>query len=590
MLKPIVKALIVALGVISANDVSATKLQFPSPKATLASPNANGDHLYFVLLRVDLVRELGDVGEAPPIPPSEVRPFDDSRAWHRADARKMVRLLEGEYGFSATTMTSWIAPSLTAYLSEKQLAALDADPRVDTIELVTASTNGHGNDFSSAPPWSDVLTSGEEISYGKVAMDMNDNVTPGTTVYMIDAGMDSNGLAHVDLDGGFLTTPGTGTSNCVGAEVHAAAVASVLSAEHGNSAGIKGVNNAGPIISVSKGCTSTDVHTAMDWAVGDMESKGINGVINLSANSADYIDGTSVAQFMRKASARALVVQSAGNQNGNACSYAYSPAINGDGMLVVGGVDSSGAQATPFDESEVSGAGATEPGSNYGTCVEVWAPGQLIWVDYADGTSTSKRLRWSGTSFSAPHVSAMAARYGTSTTNPVVREAFIRSKLFGTGHVDSASQSIKVPSYTQTPLFTIPSKLAVSSVSVTSTYLTNSGTNATDGNYLTTMWNSGVTPSYPSTQPYIQLDLGATKTLYSMRFMPAQSPSGTSTHDVYVGTTSPPTTFAGTITRNIMDGETMSLNLGGASARYVRLVTHSSPSWAAYYEVEVFGN
>ncbi|MBL0142060.1 MAG: discoidin domain-containing protein [Betaproteobacteria bacterium] len=125
---------------------------------------------------------------------------------------------------------------------------------------------------------------------------------------------------------------------------------------------------------------------------------------------------------------------------------------------------------------------------------------------------------------------------------------------------------------------------------MSSTYSTYVGSNATDGNYLTTQWNSGVTPSYPSTQPYIELDLGATKSLYSMRFMPAQSPSGTSTHDIYVGTSSPPTTLAGTVSRDLMDGETMSLNLSSYSARYVKIVTRASPSWAAYYEVEVFGN
>lgn len=503
----------------------------------------------------------------------------------------MVRFLEGHYNFSAITMTSWIAPSLTAYLSEEQLAALDADPRVDTIELVTMPENGH-NDFSATPPWSDDPTGGEEVTYGKVAMDMNDNVTPTNKVYMIDAGTNANVMGHLDLDGGFITNPSTGTPTCYGYETHAGAVASILSAEHGNSVGVKGVNNAAPVVSVPKGCNATYVPTALDWAVGDMEYYGITGVINLSANSNYYADGTTVAKFIRKASDRALVIQSAGNQNSDACTYAYGPAIDGDGVLVVGGVESTGAQATPFDESEVYGGSHAydEPGSNYGSCVEVWAPGQLIWVDFADGSSTSKRLRWSGTSFSAPHVAAMAARYGSSTTSPVIREAYIRSKLFATGSVDSASQNIGVPSYTQAPLFTLPTKLAPSGVTVSSTYSTNVGTNATDGNYLTTQWNSGVTPSYPTTQPYIQLDLGATRTLYSMRFMPAQSPSGTSTHDIYVGSTNPPTTLAGTITRDIMDGETMSRNLSGYSARYVRIVTRASPSWAAYYEVEVFGN
>jgi Subtilase family/F5/8 type C domain len=606
MFKPILKAGIVALGILIANDGYATKLQFPSPKATLAPTNENGDHLYLILLRADYVRELGDAGVPPPIAPSDMTPTDDPRAWHRANARKMVGLLEQEYAFSANSMTSWIAPTFTAYLSEAQFQALDEDPRVDTIAYEEASEIH----FSASPPWSDVLVSSEWVSYGKVATDTNDNVTPTNTVYLIDAGMTATTKAHVDLDGGFMTYPSTGNVICANGgvpELHTAAVASVLSAEHGNSAGVKGVNNAGPIIVVPIGnpltsgstCDEVSIRNAMDWAVGDMETKGITGVISMSLNQTFFADHAllMVPQFLRKASARALVVESAGNDYQAACTWAYGPRIDGDGILVVSAVNSAGKEITStekFDESQVNGGSHAfdEQGSNYGACVEAWAPGQLIWVDFPDGTagSTTKRLQWSGTSFSAPTVAAIAARYGTSSTNPVLREAFIRSKLFSTGFNDTSGQAIKVPSYTQSGLFTIPTKLTPSSLTVSSTYLSNVASNATDGNYLTTMWNSGVQPVWPSTQPYIQFDLGATKTLYSMRFMPAQSPSGTSVHDVYVGTSNPPTTLYSTITRSIMDGEMLSMNLGGTSARYVRLVTRQSPSWAAYYEVEIFGN
>lgn len=265
MLKPIVKAVIVALGILAANDVFATKLRFPQSNAPLVT-NANGDHLYFVLLRADFVRELGDAGEAQPIPPSEMRPTDDPRAWHRADARKMVRSLEGDYNFSAISMTSWIAPSLKAYLSERQLAALDADPRVDTIELMEAA----GTTFSASPPWDDYTTAGGEgVSYGKVAMDMDDNVTPSATVYMLDAGLGTNGLSHVDLSGGFVTNFNiNGITNCDSEETHASSVAGILSATHGNSAGIKGVNNAGTILSVSKYCDYTyATHWIGQWPI-----------------------------------------------------------------------------------------------------------------------------------------------------------------------------------------------------------------------------------------------------------------------------------------------------------------------------------
>jgi hypothetical protein len=555
----------------------------------LLPPALNGDRLYLILLRADMIRNLGDEGEAPPLAPRDPRNAADFRAWHRADTRKMVRVIERDYGISAVAMSSWLAPTLTAYMSSEAVAMMELDPRIELIELITTTPEGH--DFSAAPPWTDNTSGAEYISYGKYAMDMTDSISTSNRVYMLDAGLDSNGLAHVDLDSGHLTQPWVGVATCTSSVAHSAAVASVLSAEHGNSAGIKGMNNASPVTSVRKGCSgATDAITALDWATVDAESNGRFAVINFSANATTYANGTLTAKVMRRASSRNLIVQSAGNFEEDACLKAYSPTMPGDGFLVVGAVDQTGAAVAGFDYSGVPGGSASSVGSSYGACVEVWAPGQLIWIDWPDSTHTT-RYRWSGTSFAAPHVAALAARNGNTSTNPVIREAYIRSKLFSTGYTDPGTgAAINVPSYTQTPTFTLPTKLSPSSLSVSSTYSTYVASNATDNNYLTTSWNSGVTPVYPSVQPYFQMDLGSSKTLYSIRFMVAQSPNGTSTHEVYVGNSNPPTTLAATVTRDVIDGEMMAVNLSGYTGRYVRVVTRASPSWAAYYEVEVFGN
>jgi hypothetical protein len=55
----------------------------------------------------------------------------------------------------------------------------------------------------------------------------------------------------------------------------------------------------------------------------------------------------------------------------------------------------------------------------------------------------------SGTSMAAPHVAAMAARYGTPATSPADRESYIRSRLFTTGQTDQAGAPIRVPSIAQ---------------------------------------------------------------------------------------------------------------------------------------------
>src|SRR4029078_893564 len=107
MRKSLIKSAIFLFGVFLAGHNWATKVQFPNPKLLLMPPNAQGERLYFVLLRTDFVRALGDAGEAPAVHPRDMRPTDDGRAWHRPDTRKMVRFLEREYQITAIAMTSW---------------------------------------------------------------------------------------------------------------------------------------------------------------------------------------------------------------------------------------------------------------------------------------------------------------------------------------------------------------------------------------------------------------------------------------------------------------------------------------------------
>ena len=585
MLKKLVRALLLA-GVVTMAPAAIAAKVLPPPASGVPVQDEHGNVLYIVLLRTDMVRALGDEGEAPPVPTRELsRAHYDFRSWHRADTRKAVRMLENEYGVQAVSMTSWLMPTFTAYLSLENLNRLEFDPRVEVI--ATEVLPPKGSDFSASPPWSNDLTGSDYISYAKIAMDMNDSATSSTKVHMHDAGLGSPnlGLDHQDLDSGHITQPWTGVSTCSGNESHSTGVAGVLSAEH-NSIGIKGMNNAGTVVSVRRGCGfASEIVSALDYSVLDAETNGEYIVINISSNSSLYADDVNsiVPWAMRRASARALIIQAAGNNNDSACAYAFAWPSPVDGIMVVGAVNSSGAVPSTFDESDVGGS-SSNAGSNYGSCVELYAPGQLIYTDYT-GSQTQRNMR-SGTSFAAPAVAAMAARYSNSM-NPVVREAKVRAQLFSTGSTDPGdSKAVKIPSYTQSPAFTVPTQLT-GSISANYTYNSSySAAMANDGNYLSTSWNSGVQPSYPTIQPYLEIDLGSTKTLSSVRFAVAQSPSGYSTHDVLVDGV-----YKGSIsTTYVTDGQMLAFNLGGISGRYVKLRTFSSPGWAAYYEFEVFGN
>ena len=167
----------------------------------------------------------------------------------------------------------------------------------------------------------------------------------------------------------------------------------------------------------------------------------------------------------------AFVARSAGNQGVHSCSlypadppntyapYAYrvNPVLCGnstdppDGIMVVGAVNDTGAPVSasaPFAASVPANQATTENYSNYGQCVDIWAPGNSIVSSWGDlitaapfsistrvAGSYSNKIWLSGTSMAAPHVAGAAAyladAYGLTTPGQI--ETMVRQNawLFG---------------------------------------------------------------------------------------------------------------------------------------------------------------
>ncbi len=202
----------------------------------------------------------------------------------------------------------------------------------------------------------------------------------------------------------------------------------------------------------------------------------------------------------------AFFVQSAGNQTGsvlsgfdgrgrNVCtqffygntgnsgpSLAYTHAYpnNGttnpaDGIMVIGAIRSDGAAvdviasngatvARQFSATVPSGINTPPTSSNYGGCLDAWAPGDRIystWCLHAPGQScvvgggpytgngTSGTQGWaflSGTSMAAPHVAGAAAYLADALllTTPATIEQAVRARLYGTGYLDQGSNAVKI--------------------------------------------------------------------------------------------------------------------------------------------------
>ena len=136
--------------------------------------------------------------------------------------------------------------------------------------------------------------------------------------------------------------------------------------------------------------TSSGLLDAIDWIIADHQARGGGpAVANLSLGAADR--STLIDQAVAALAVNGILpVASAGNQRDDACQF--SPA-GSPGAISVAASTSSDAEAG-F--------------SNWGTCLNLYAPGQGITSTHYDPSTTTGDVL-SGTSQAAPHVAGVAA-------------------------------------------------------------------------------------------------------------------------------------------------------------------------------------
>jgi subtilisin family serine protease len=200
----------------------------------------------------------------------------------------------------------------------------------------------------------------------------------GVRVYVVDSG-----IADLSEFSGRVSD-GYGRSNikCSG---HGTAVGAVIGAE------TYGVAKDVDLVSVKIQCTASatavEVIRSLNWIAKDLRRFSGRSVVNISLNGDFYPDLNSAVQNLIDAGA--VVVAGAGNSGRDAC--LYSPSAVKD-AIVVGGTDQN-------DTALIY--------SNFGQCVDLYAPGEGIWTIW----NTGERTFTSGTSYAAPHVSGLAAIY-----------------------------------------------------------------------------------------------------------------------------------------------------------------------------------
>jgi subtilisin family serine protease len=214
-------------------------------------------------------------------------------------------------------------------------------------------------------------------------------VISGVNIYMIDTGIDAT---HADLnvvrsDVNFHGGPDT---DCDGHGTH---VAGILAAKD-NTSGVVGVSPGAPLISVKVlGCKGSgalsNVIEGVDWVTANADEPAVAN-LSLSGRASNALDRA----VKRSANSGVFYSVSAGNQGQNACkrSPARAGAGTNNGIVTIG--------ATRWSNEEPSW-------SNFGRCVDLWAPGNKILSTKLGGGKT----RMSGTSMAAPHAGGTAALY-----------------------------------------------------------------------------------------------------------------------------------------------------------------------------------
>ncbi len=285
-------------------------------------------------------------------------------------------------------------------MSEAEAEALSLDFRVKFVEedgVVTADAT------QSNPPWGlDRIDQRNRPLNGTYVYNWTGS---GVRAYIIDTGIRT---AHTQFGGrasNVFDAFGGNGQDCNGHGTHVAGTVGGSTYGVAKSSLLRGVR----VLNCSGSGSNSGVIAGVDWvrqnhiapAVANMSLGG--GASTALDNAVNNLHNAGVS-----------IAVAAGNSNANACNSSPARAAN---AITVGSTTSTDARSS-F--------------SNFGTCLDLFAPGSSILSAWY--TSNSATATLSGTSMASPHVAGVAALYkqaNPSASSTTIRNAIVNNATTG---------------------------------------------------------------------------------------------------------------------------------------------------------------
>jgi subtilisin family serine protease len=303
-----------------------------------------------------------------------------------SDPGQAAKGMTRHYGLQRGFVYGHALKGFSATIPNRRIEKVRADDRVDYVERDTLMRA-----VAQKVPWGIDKTDADSSS---TLAGNGSGYVSNVNAYIIDTGIDNkhadlNVIGHVNFAGGPKT-------DCNGHGTH---VAGTLAAKD-NAQDVVGVAPGAPLTGVkvldcNRLGSRSSVIEGIDWVTANAKKPAIAN-ISISGPASRSVDDA-----VRKSAKSGIFYSvAAGNYGKNACNY--SPARAGAGT--------NNGIVTTAATNKLN----KEPSwSNYGSCVDLWAPGASILSTSRGGGTTTM----SGTSMASPHVGGGGALYLASHTS-----------------------------------------------------------------------------------------------------------------------------------------------------------------------------